>query len=191
MIRCSVCHTLIQEGVPTRVCSECHQQYHENCWDGIGGCATYGCEKVAPAEKPEPVAVQGTGWGDPRATWATRFGFIRWARSSPYFCTNRSRTLATGSMGSSLYMGCQCAIGPSVPGFRLYDDGSTSQRRGFASNRLSHGLPAEAGAQAGNVVQIVLLSWNQVIAVQTVLAKPLAIILHSVFVGPGDYPHTG
>ena len=64
MIRCSVCHTLIQEGVPTRTCIECKQQYHASCWDGIGGCATYGCAKVAPAEKPEPVAVQGTGWGD-------------------------------------------------------------------------------------------------------------------------------
>lgn len=64
MTRCSVCHTLIEEDVPTRTCSECHQQYHASCWDGIGGCATYGCTKVAPAEKPEPVAAQGAGWGD-------------------------------------------------------------------------------------------------------------------------------
>ncbi len=67
MNRGSVCHTLIQEGVPTRTCPECHQQYHESCWEGIGGCATYGCEKVAPAEKPEPVAEQGTGWGDSKS----------------------------------------------------------------------------------------------------------------------------
>lgn len=64
MNRCSVCHTLIQEDARTRTCPECQQQYHEACWDGIGGCATYGCTKVAPAEKPEPVAVQGMGWGD-------------------------------------------------------------------------------------------------------------------------------
>ena len=37
MKRCSVCHTLIQEGAPTRTCPECHQQYHASCWDGIGG----------------------------------------------------------------------------------------------------------------------------------------------------------
>lgn len=64
MNRCSICHTLIRAEEPTHICPECQQQYHESCWDGIGGCATYGCTSVAPAQKPEVPVVVGAGWGD-------------------------------------------------------------------------------------------------------------------------------
>src|SRR5262249_7891879 len=30
----------------------------------LGGCATYGCGRAAPASKPAPVARAGGGWGD-------------------------------------------------------------------------------------------------------------------------------
>ena len=64
MNRCSICHTLIRGEDPKHTCPECHQDYHESCWSGIGGCATYGCKGVAPAEKPELPVVVGAGWGD-------------------------------------------------------------------------------------------------------------------------------
>lgn len=64
MNRCSICHTLIRAEDPTRTCPDCLQQYHESCWSGIGGCATYGCQAVAPAEKPELPVIVGAGWGD-------------------------------------------------------------------------------------------------------------------------------
>lgn len=64
MARCSICHTLIQSTEPLTSCSECHQEYHELCWAGVGGCATYGCSAAAVAEKPPPAVNVGAGWGD-------------------------------------------------------------------------------------------------------------------------------
>jgi hypothetical protein len=45
-------------------CPSCRQTYHASCWTDLGGCATYGCEKAAVAEKPPPPRVVGAGWGD-------------------------------------------------------------------------------------------------------------------------------
>ena len=44
-------------------CPTCEQTYHASCWTELGGCATYGCKKAVPAEKPAPRATAG-GWGD-------------------------------------------------------------------------------------------------------------------------------
>lgn len=64
MARCSICHTLVQAGEEVAACDSCGQEYHAGCWDELGGCATYGCQDAAQAEKPEaPVVVSG-GWGD-------------------------------------------------------------------------------------------------------------------------------
>jgi hypothetical protein len=62
--RCTICHTLIAPEDPVAECPTCRQQYHQGCWDELGGCATYGCQEAAPAEKPQPAAVVGAGWGD-------------------------------------------------------------------------------------------------------------------------------
>src|SRR5438876_1806454 len=67
MARCSICGTLIQpDEAPSAVtrCDECKQEYHQACWDEIGGCATYGCRQAAQAEKPPPPVQTGGGWGD-------------------------------------------------------------------------------------------------------------------------------
>lgn len=64
MARCSICYTLLAQGEPTTDCPECQQSYHRGCWDDIGGCATYGCKRVAVAQKPPPPVVVGAGWGD-------------------------------------------------------------------------------------------------------------------------------
>lgn len=64
MTRCSICHTVVAEGEETHFCPECAVASHVNCWEGIGGCATYGCPAAAAAEKPPPPANIGAGWGD-------------------------------------------------------------------------------------------------------------------------------
>lgn len=65
MARCSICYTVIKEGTEQATsCSECHQDYHQSCWNEIGGCGTYGCKQAAVAQKPPPPQVVGMGWGD-------------------------------------------------------------------------------------------------------------------------------
>jgi hypothetical protein len=64
MSRCAACHTLIRSGDLMEECPACRQTYHASCWTELGGCATYGCEKAAPAEKPPPPRIVGAGWGD-------------------------------------------------------------------------------------------------------------------------------
>lgn len=64
MARCSICYTLITEGEPTTACPECKQDYHQTCWNEIGGCGTYGCKQAAVAEKPPLPVLVGAGWGD-------------------------------------------------------------------------------------------------------------------------------
>lgn len=64
MSRCSICHTLVQPADAATACPECRQDYHQSCWDELGGCATYGCQRTVPARKPPPPANVGGGWGD-------------------------------------------------------------------------------------------------------------------------------
>jgi len=64
MARCSTCHTLIDAGETVRACDECGQEYHQSCWDDMGGCATYGCKRAPAAQKPPPPVMVGQGWGD-------------------------------------------------------------------------------------------------------------------------------
>ncbi len=65
MQRCSICSTLIQTTDQKIVCRECGSSYHSECWEKIGGCATYGCASAAVPEvsPPMPTSVRG-GWGD-------------------------------------------------------------------------------------------------------------------------------
>lgn len=64
MSRCSICCTMLAAGEPATSCPECQQDYHASCWDGIGGCGTYGCKRAAVAEKPPLPVLVGAGWGD-------------------------------------------------------------------------------------------------------------------------------
>jgi hypothetical protein len=64
MPRCAACHTLVRAGDEIEECPACRQEYHASCWRELGGCASYGCEKAARAEKPPLPKVVGAGWGD-------------------------------------------------------------------------------------------------------------------------------
>lgn len=67
MASCLICQTLIREEEARCRCPECQQDYHQSCWDQLGGCATYGCVKAVPAEKPPPPVRVGGGWGDTKS----------------------------------------------------------------------------------------------------------------------------
>ena len=64
MARCSICCTVIGETEAATACPECTQDYHQSCWDEIGGCGTYGYTKAATAQKPPVPVLVGAGWGD-------------------------------------------------------------------------------------------------------------------------------
>jgi hypothetical protein len=64
MARCSICYTVLKESEPVTSCPDCRQDYHQTCWNEIGGCGTYGCQKAAVAQKPPVPVVVGQGWGD-------------------------------------------------------------------------------------------------------------------------------
>lgn len=64
MARCSICYTLLATGEAQTSCPECQVDYHQSCWDEIGGCGSYGCKRAAVAEKPALPVLVGAGWGD-------------------------------------------------------------------------------------------------------------------------------
>ena len=64
MVRCSICHALIQEQEAVHGCDRCGQDYHDDCWQENGGCATYGCEAAPIIDKPVVMPTPGQGWGD-------------------------------------------------------------------------------------------------------------------------------
>ncbi|HET9626216.1 MAG TPA: hypothetical protein VFP84_32865 [Kofleriaceae bacterium] len=64
MARCSICYTVLTANEPATQCPECQQDYHQSCWNEIGGCGSYGCKHAAVAEKPPLPVLVGAGWGD-------------------------------------------------------------------------------------------------------------------------------
>jgi hypothetical protein len=64
MARCSICYTIVSSGEAVTTCPECQQEYHQVCWDEIGGCGSYGCKQAAVAQKPPVPVLVGAGWGD-------------------------------------------------------------------------------------------------------------------------------
>ncbi len=46
------------------VCPACDQVHHRECWDDVGGCATYGCENAPRGDKAAPVETPRSAWGD-------------------------------------------------------------------------------------------------------------------------------
>ena len=64
MARCSICYTVLTAIEPATQCPECQQDYHQSCWNEIGGCGSYGCKHAAIAEKPPLPVLVGAGWGD-------------------------------------------------------------------------------------------------------------------------------
>lgn len=64
MARCSICYTVVSQGEQVTTCPDCQTEYHQTCWDEIGGCGAYGCKRAAMAEKPPVPVLVGAGWGD-------------------------------------------------------------------------------------------------------------------------------
>lgn len=62
---CSICQTAIGHGEATCLCPECRSPYHRECWEEIGGCATYGCELMPQPSKPgQEESARTEAWGD-------------------------------------------------------------------------------------------------------------------------------
>jgi hypothetical protein len=64
MGRCSICRFPILPTDSVTECPQCDAEYHQVCWNGIGGCATYGCAAAAQSEKAVTVGAIKKGWGD-------------------------------------------------------------------------------------------------------------------------------
>lgn len=61
---CPICQTTVGLGEPVMVCPLCEQVHHRECWNDVGGCATYGCENAPKAEKAAPAETPLSAWGD-------------------------------------------------------------------------------------------------------------------------------
>jgi len=62
---CQICQSSAPDVNSRITCTDCHQVYHQECWDEIGGCGTYGCPS-APAEDKSAQSVRAplSAWGD-------------------------------------------------------------------------------------------------------------------------------
>jgi hypothetical protein len=61
---CPICQTAIGPSEDVLVCPACDQVHHRECWDDVGGCATYGCENAPRSDKAAPVETPRSAWGD-------------------------------------------------------------------------------------------------------------------------------
>jgi Prokaryotic RING finger family 1 len=61
---CAICQSAIDPGEAVLVCPSCDQVHHRECWNEVGGCATYGCENAPVAEKSAPAEAPRAAWGD-------------------------------------------------------------------------------------------------------------------------------
>lgn len=62
---CAGCRTAIVAGEPVHTCPSCRATMHAACHDELGGCATYGCDRVAaPTDETDVEAIPRDGSGD-------------------------------------------------------------------------------------------------------------------------------
>jgi hypothetical protein len=62
---CPICQSAIGGTEPVLTCPSCEQIHHQECWQEVGGCSTYGCEQApAPTKEAPPAARPLTAWGD-------------------------------------------------------------------------------------------------------------------------------
>ena len=62
---CAVCQTAIGHGEAACLCPACRSPYHRECWDEVGGCATYGCDLMPqPAKPAADGSPRAEAWGD-------------------------------------------------------------------------------------------------------------------------------
>jgi hypothetical protein len=64
-LTCPICLTALQPGEQVHRCPGCDQIHHEECWQEIGGCGTFGCRCApAPAKAADSPQAPLTAWGD-------------------------------------------------------------------------------------------------------------------------------
>jgi hypothetical protein len=61
---CAVCQSAVNPGEAVLACPSCDQLHHRECWNEVGGCATYGCENAPAIEKTASVEAPRTAWGE-------------------------------------------------------------------------------------------------------------------------------
>jgi len=60
---CSICLSPISSDEARTTCSECHADYHADCWQENVGCATYGCSKVPAIASRQALEIPMSYWG--------------------------------------------------------------------------------------------------------------------------------
>ena len=58
---CQICLHAVETGQPVQFCPDCRACYHQECWDELGGCGTYGCPRMVEIKKSEDQTQ--TYWG--------------------------------------------------------------------------------------------------------------------------------
>jgi hypothetical protein len=61
---CAICQSATSPGEAVLVCPSCDQVHHRECWNEVGGCATYGCENAPTTEKTASSEAPRAAWGD-------------------------------------------------------------------------------------------------------------------------------
>src|SRR6516162_9096544 len=61
---CPICQSEIGPADAALACPRCDQVHHRECWNEVGGCATYGCENAPATDKAATTATPPTAWGD-------------------------------------------------------------------------------------------------------------------------------
>lgn len=65
---CSICQSAIGAGEVACRCPQCRSPYHRECWEEVGGCATYGCRLTPDAKGPSQTSQAPTSaWGDTKS----------------------------------------------------------------------------------------------------------------------------
>ena len=64
MTKCSICGFAIKAAEAVHVCDLCRNGFHQECWDGNGGCGTPGCANVPQkVESKDSGTDEVTYWG--------------------------------------------------------------------------------------------------------------------------------
>ena len=60
---CAICQSKLRDDETKTACSDCHTDYHLECWQENRGCAVYGCPQVPPTEHRDALEIPASYWG--------------------------------------------------------------------------------------------------------------------------------
>ncbi len=64
-LTCHICLSAVERDELVHRCPECDIVHHQECWQEVGGCGTFGCKQVPAIDKSEQsVQAPLTAWGD-------------------------------------------------------------------------------------------------------------------------------